>query len=221
MSLVSYGESTNKLKPLNEALLPDPRWQWFSLTSKTGSRPFELADLHGRLCDFRISAAVPETVRSQFALAQNLMLYSWLVYEFSTITELQAYATLELALNECLGYPKVETKNRAGVKSRPMMLSGLLQKAVSEGRIDPKKLPAWEGVVNRRKWHEENSSLSLGEALSVEQWFQHVIKSIPDFRNSLAHGNSHLYWEASFSTLELCGDLINALFQSPASANKP
>lgn len=209
---MTFGKTDGVLKPLDEVLLPDPRFKFFALESTAGVRPFELADMHSRLSISKLDANVPEKVRRQFETARNLMLYSWFVFEFHTVAELQAYAALELALGERFGFPKRKVKTRKGVKLVPLMLAELLQKAVSEKVVVADKLPAWEQVQARRAWDEKNSPVPLGPPMSSRKWLEAVIKGVPNFRNALAHGEPKLYLFAAFWQLELCANLINALY---------
>src|SRR5436190_107077 len=71
-----------------------------SLNRITGEiRRRELRDLHASVAGATFkSESVPEEVRSVFATAQNLIVYSWFVYGFAVVAEFQAAAALELAL---------------------------------------------------------------------------------------------------------------------------
>jgi hypothetical protein len=101
-----YGTTHGVLKPLNEAILPDLRFQCLKITCEDSSRPFELADMHQRLSETILNLSVPEKIRVQFETARNLMLYTWFVFEFQTVAEMQAYASLELALSERFSYAR-------------------------------------------------------------------------------------------------------------------
>lgn len=213
---MNYGTTDSILKPLSEVLLPDPRFQ--GLVFESNSRPFELADMHQRLSEITLNPTLPADVRLQFETSRNLMLYAWFVFEFQTIAELQAYAALELALRLRFPEAKREVRRKGSVHVVPFGLSPLLKMVVKEGLIVPSKLPAWERVQARRKWHEERSGISLGRPLSVSEWQDALLDAIPNLRNNLAHGNPSLSLFDSLHALELCADLINALFASPTSS---
>jgi len=212
---MTYGKTDGVLKPLNEVLLPDPRFKFLSIGSSQSMRPFELSDLHERLNLSKLDPAVPETVRCQFETAKNLMLYSWFVFEFHTIGELQAYATLELALRTRLPDAKQKRRRKGREVMAPLSLGPLLQLAVKDGLVVAEKLPAWERAKAVSEWHRKQSGLPAGAQRTSKEWLQLVIEYIPDFRNSLAHGNRKLYLEASLRQFEICADLINQLFVSP------
>ncbi len=128
------------------------------------------------------------------------------------LVEMQAYASLELALGERFSYPKHERRTKQGVKQMPWMLRELFRRAVKEELIVPEKLPVWERIKGRRKWHEENSLLPLGREMSAIEWLDKLVENIPVLRNTLAHGKPRLDLFGSLWQLELCADLINALF---------
>src|SRR6267378_439361 len=212
---MNYGTTDGVLKPLNEVLLPDPRFEFFAVQSGNSSRPFELADMHGRLNLSKLDAIVPEVVRHQFETAKNLVLYSWLVFEFHTIGELQAYASLELALRTRFPEAKQKRRRKGREIMEPLSLGPLLQMAVKEGVIIAEKLPAWERAKFASEWYQKEYNLQTGAQRTSAEWLQLVIEHIPNFRNNLAHGNRRLYLEASLRQLETCSDLINQLFSSP------
>jgi len=209
---MNYGTTDGVLKLLDEVLMPDPRFKFLVVRSAENSRQFELADLHGRLSDTRLSPAVPDDVRRQIETARNLMLYAWFVFEFQTIAELQAYLALELALRRRLPEAKREQRTKQGVKLVPLTLSPLLKKAVAEGLIVPEKLPAYARMLEWRAWHQRESAMPMAPAPKAKRWLQLVMQGLPTLRNTLAHGLPKLDLFSSLNSLELCADLINALF---------
>ncbi len=214
---MKYGTTCGVLKPLDQVTLPDSRFEHEHLFVNRGEPgPFQLADLHERLTKWPLVPSVPEKIRVQFETARNLMLYTWFVFEFQTVAEMQAYATLELALRERLGNPTREiiTKERGEIvktKIISIMLSELLAMALKDGLIVPEKLPSFEWVKQRREWFA-NFYGHPHETITAADWFEFVKSHIPKSRNYLAHGNTKLWWTESFSQLELCGDIINHLF---------
>jgi hypothetical protein len=150
---MTYGTTNGVLKPLNEALLPDSRFQFLVIESDNFSRPFELADLHERLTLSKISLSVPETVRRQFETAKNLVLYSWFVFEFHTIGELHAYASLEFALRTRFPDAKQKRIRKGKEVMEPLTLGPLLQLAIKERAIIAETLPAWERTKDVSEWY--------------------------------------------------------------------
>jgi hypothetical protein len=214
---MTYGTTDSVLKPLNETLLPDIRFKFLVISSDTFSRPFELADMHERLSLSKLDSAVPETVRRQFETAKNLMLYSWFVFEFHTIAELHAYASLELALRTRLPDAKKKRWRKGKEIMEPLTLRPLLQMAVKERLIVAETLPAWERAKDVSKWFQKFYGLQGGVQRTSAEWLQIMIEHIPDSRDTLAHGNPRLYLENSFKQLEICVDMINQLFSSAAT----
>jgi hypothetical protein len=218
---MKYGTAQGILKPLDEVTLPDPRFEGKILRSEDSEQPITLADFHERLNICPLSSNVPEKVRIQFETAKNLMLYAWFVFEFQTIAELQAYAALELGLRARLGNPTRTITSKKGQKIVPLMLAELLSKAVSEKLIVPENLPSWEWAKVRREWFSKEYGTPI-QPFSASEWMQDIQKHLPDSRNHLAHGNQHLWLNNSFSQIELCGDLIAALFSgSEKTVSKP
>ena len=100
---------------------------------------------------------------------------------------------------------------RDRTKVVPLMLSELLSKALKDGLIVPEKLPSFEWVKHKREWFAKFYG-HPHTSITAEDWFNFVKSHLPDSRNYLAHGNTKLWWTESFSQVELCGDIINALF---------
>jgi len=213
---MNYGTTDGILKPLSEVILPDPRFQ--GLVFESDSRPFELVDMHHRLSEMTLNPMLPADVRLQFDTARNLMLYAWFVYEFQTIAELQGYAALELALRLRFPEAKREVHRKGGIQVVPLGLRALLKMAVKEGLIVAEQLPAWERIQVRHKWHQDRSGVCFGRPPSVSEWQDAIMDTIPNLRNGLAHGYPRLSLFDSINSLELCADLINALFASLTSS---
>lgn len=211
---MNYGTTHGILKPLNEALLPDSRFESFHIGSDNFMRPFELADLHERLNLSKLDSTVPEAVRCQFETAKNLILYSWFVFEFHTIGELHAYASLEFALRTRFPNAKQKRIRKGKEVMEPLTLGPLLRLAIKEGVIVAETLPAWERAKFVSEWCQKRYDLPPGVKRTSTEWLQQMIENIPHFRNTLAHGTPQLYLENSLRQLETCADLINQLFSS-------
>ena len=211
---MSYGTTHEILKPIVEVMLPDPRFEHYAVGSGDNWRRFDISDLHQRICLSSLNLNVPDEVRRQFDIARNLMLYSWYVFEFHIVGEHHAYGALERALRIVLSHAKKTIRKKGKPVEIFETLGPLLRKAKENNLIVPDKLPAWQRVLERRKRHEQNETEVL-QPLSpnaANEWFDNIIRIIPDFRNDLAHGGFKLYFEASLNTYELCADLIDALF---------
>jgi len=215
---MQYGTTCGILKPLDQVALPDPRFEHEHIfVRRHEPGPYQLADLHERLSTWPPAAGVPEKVRVQIETARNLMLYTWYVFEFQTMAEMQGYAALEFALRERLGNPTREILRKNQIKVVPLMLAELLAKALRDGLIVPEKLPSFAWVKHQRAYLA-NLCGHPHESKTAEDWFNFVKSRLPDSRNHLAHGNPKLWWTESFSQVELCCDIINALFSNPHPA---
>ena len=215
---MKYGETAGVLKPLEELALPDPRIKFEPLFQyfEDGTK---ILEIHERLTKHSVlHAGVPESIKSQFEIARNLMLFTYYVFEFQTQAELQAYAALEYALRERLDRPTRMIKRGKETKNVPLMLGALLNKAIAEKLIHPETLPSWTWANERRKWFAEHYSHPF-VPLNGEDWLEMAVKLSTDLRNRIAHGNPHLHLPNSFNQIELCADIINALFAN--SKGKP
>ena len=214
---MKYGATASVLKPLDELTLPDPRIGWEPLFQGIDDSA-KVLEIHERINKYSsLHTSVPESIKSQFEIARNLMLYTYFVFEFQTQAELQAYAALEYALRERLGRPTRDGKS--GKVAKPLMLRALLEKAVAENLIQPETLPSWTWANDRRKWFAENYGHPY-VPLTGKDWLEDILKLVTDLRNHIAHGNPHLYLPNSFNQIELCADIINALF-SNRSVHEP
>ena len=208
------------LKPLEELALPDPRFQYEYLQTQAGERPLNAEDIRERLENYScLHDGVPERVRVQFEVARNLMLYAYFVFEFQTQAQLQAYAALEFALGEKFNHPTKEIKRGKETKSVPLMLKELLQKAVNEKLIQPERLPSFEYANHSRKWFAEYYG---GEfvPLKPEEWLSMSQNHVIHLRNHIAHGKPWLYLSHAFRHIEICADIINAIFPK-SNENSP
>jgi hypothetical protein len=90
------------LKPAGAIFEPDPRnAQLIHRDAVSGDvRSATVADFHVMMTAIELNPDTPPSVRMQFDVARNAFLYSWFVYDFSNLAELQAYGALETALRE-------------------------------------------------------------------------------------------------------------------------
>jgi hypothetical protein len=200
-----------QLRGPHEVSLPDPRMEnVIVLTSNGGTRPYTLEDRHASLEDIRLQDSVPDDIWVHFEGAKNLLLYSWFVYRFKSVAELQALASLELALRE-------RFRSKGGPV--PKGLGGMLRKAISSKWVSAEQLSAYQKIEERRRERIESSTLpvldqhQLSSPLNPRAYLDQIADAIPRLRNEWAHG-SELLFGHSFEVLVLCADLINQLFPS-------
>src|SRR5437016_2006421 len=94
-----------RLRTLEDVFVQDRRQKYFSVVNmRTGeSRKKTLDDHYAKVSVFALRESVPDNIRIHFETAKNLLLYSWFVYNFISVAEMQAYASAEYALRERIG----------------------------------------------------------------------------------------------------------------------
>ncbi|MCA1566128.1 MAG: hypothetical protein LC803_10920 [Acidobacteria bacterium] len=94
-----------RLKNLDEVYLPDANYRnRFNIDEATGVvTEMGVETIYEMVENVRLNANIPESVRSHFETAKNLILYAWFVYSFNAVAALQAFASLEMAVREKTG----------------------------------------------------------------------------------------------------------------------
>ncbi len=173
------------LKPLATILAPDERFE--AMVSSDGG-PFGIEDLYALMRPLDLDACVPEPIRTQFDKARYGFIYSWFAYDLATLGEMQAIATLELALKHKRDLAQVDD-----VRKKDEGLGTLLGLAVSRGWLNSEDIPSMP-----------SASPNGGK-----------IYYLSVMRNDLFHGSSQLNPNQSLLTMQICFELICKLF--PAS----
>ena len=165
----------------------DPRWaNHIVVNNATGQLRFSgVSDLYDQIEKFTLNDAVPENVRQQFDLALNLYLYHWLVYDFVTLAEQQAYAAMEAALRH-------RYREETGEVTAKPTLKKLLDHAIAN---------CW---LNGLEYEFPMPGTPAGKFS--------ILEMIRMLRNNLAHGHFHLMQAGSYDALEYCHEIINGLF---------
>ena len=196
------------LKPLDEVCEPDARrLGWSILNHATGEvRPLQFADHYRAIEGITLDDAVPESIRTLFNTARNVLVYSWHVYRFTVVAELQAYSTLEFALRERMGL---------GGNSDGPGLAKLLRRAARAGVLSD---DAFASLRSQRPWPvvTGNSIIDANADPEVVTSRGHVAilaEALPMLRNTLAHGSSSV-WPHALSTFRLIAAAINWMFQA-------
>lgn len=185
-----------RLRPAEFLTEPDPRNALIVRIDQAAgtSRPLTAADLHEMVSGVALSAAVPENIAQHFETVKNLFLYSWFIYRFQPVAELQSLACLEFALRE-----RFAVEIMTGViDKRSAMLRGLLTFAVENGAVRNEGFSGWT------------------QAGDPEQKFaESLAKALPQIRNNWAHGSDDLLPSAR-TVIRLVAEIINQLFpESP------
>jgi transcriptional regulator with XRE-family HTH domain len=199
-----------QLKTLAEVSMPDSRRLGWSIRNHaTGEiRPLQFSDHYRAIEGITLDEAVPESIRTLFNTARNVLLYSWQVYRFTVVAELQAYATLEYALRERMGI---------GGNSDGPGLAKLLKRAARERLLSDdtfatlRSHPQWP-VFTGNSFIDANADRQVVEARG------HVAilsEALPMLRNTLAHGSSSV-WPDALATFRLIAVAINWMYTSRA-----
>ncbi len=208
-----YGESADELKPFEEVLLADPRQAVWSVMTPSGFRKVTLEDHHKRVTHLVLSASVPAGIRESFDTARNLYVYSWFVYPFQTVAELQAYTVLEAALR--LRIQREENQSVYG-------LAACFDHAFKRRWLRDDGVRYYQKLIERQKRVAGCSGGAESidsSAAPTDQWLRRVGSSFRQFRNDLAHGDFMLLGQ-TVRTLEICCDVINQIFPESAPTEK-
>lgn len=201
------------LRNLNNFLNPDPRMS-----------DVRIEHLHLKIDELRLNKNVPEDIVIQFETAKNLFLYSYFVYRFHHIADLQAIATLELALKTKFDELSIHYRSNCG-------LGKLLDKAEENCLIRSEDIPGYyESALrkakqrhffyNIQKMHEENletieideSNISPSPADYDLGYLKSTFENLREIRNIFAHGATALFFP-NLNILILVRALINTLYK--------
>jgi hypothetical protein len=178
---------------------PDIRRTMFVITNRTTGhqRPVAFTDIEARVNDIPIPPAAPDDVKDLLVTAKNLLLYSWYYYPFSMSASLQAAAALEQALRLRLNATQRDT------------LGYLLRKAVKQGLLTTAGFPRWT------KWREAFAQLhSIRGKPSKANLAKLLTETLPQIRNTLAHGNPFVD-DSGFFDLDIVCEAIGQLYPTP------
>lgn len=192
-----------ELKNFENIELPDERQKFFAVLDSTSGqdRPLSLHDIYQNASDIKLHENVPEIIRSHFATAQNLLVYSWFFYPFNVTAELLAYITVEFALKE-----RFKPTEKQSFKS-------LVKLAIKHGLVKD------EGFshINVRPGLDENTEQKVNSAsLETKSYSEILTENIPSLRNELAHGSRTLH-PNGVTTVRICSEFINQLFPEKES----
>ena len=176
-----------KLRPAEHICEPDPRNTNIAWVDKaTGAiRPAKASDFYDAVTAFSLHAGVPEDIVQHFETVKNLYLYSWFIYRFGPVAELESLACLEFALRERL---------KGKTKSKNPTLRPLMNLAVKNRLIRNEGFARWV-KANDPEW---------GLVASL-------VKALPEIRNEYAHG-SYSLTPTALDIIELVYEMINQLF---------
>jgi len=184
------------------------------LDSRRTLSKLTLANYHVAIDEISLDECVPKEIRVSFETARNLALYSWFVYRFAPIAELQAYATVEVALME------KAKRCRVSVGKTPK-LDKLLGKAIKHHWIKDDGFPSYVEEMDIRNKEEAALYAVVGgeyvarDLKNSQDYCKSIKNFFPSFRNAIAHGSVYLD-DRAIETLRKCAEIINQLFQEGA-----
>lgn len=224
---------SDPFKRFSQILEPDVRAGFMSVRdAATGMRQATLEDHHNEIAHISLNESAPVEVRQLFETAKNLALYTWFVWRFHQPAQLYAYGAVELALREKAKNENPDWWNKEA-KKFPPPLKKLLDEAKNCGWIKNEEFSRWRHHQQLAAWQiadykqlDEMIRLNIKEAESPRfedfegeigdpgyDYVAILTTTIPYSRNNLAHGNSKV-GPNSIGTLEICAELINALFKA-------
>jgi hypothetical protein len=182
---------------------PDERQKAFAVIDSTSGqfRALTCRDVYQNTATIRLHEGVPDVIRSHFATAQNLLVFSWFFYPFNVTAEFLAHVTVELALKE-----RFKPERRQSFRD-------LVKLAVAQGLVKD------EGFSRVRERSEPDDSLDQVIGVVPQQvtgYAEILIDTMPYLRNTLAHGSPMLHPNGA-SSVRLCAEFINQLFPRRSS----
>jgi hypothetical protein len=218
-----------EFKLFNEITESDRRSSSFVLRNRTTgeSRPKDLKDHYESVSAFTLDEAVPQKVRSHLNTAKNALLYTWFVYGFFPVAELQALNALELALRERIGEEGLKKLKK---QKKLLGLRTLIEHAVENKWLKNEDFGAYHRAPIEqarmdyliRKTEEmrakglDSIEINYDEievpTENTTDYLGILLNTVHEIRNIHAHGEIMLYPASVWMTFEICSDFINALY---------
>lgn len=209
---------------------PDPRNAFFvTLDDESGQfSPITIQNQHDEVASIVPNPGVPEDVVAQLETTKNLYLYAWFVYRFYPVAQHHALTCLELALRT--RFWEDICARRVPCRGKKPMLRELLRYAIDTGVVVNQGFAAWHDVVkNRARYRVEQERFRKMQEEKIESmvWDESAVQiieedrqvdyvgilldTIPQIRNSYAHGSSNLH-NQGLHTIQIVAEIINQLF---------
>lgn len=183
---------SEKLRPSEHIHEPDPR---NSLTAWVDNdsgeiRPVRASDLHDAVAAFIFGPTVPADIVQHFETVKNVYLYSWFIYRFQPVAEMQSLACLEYALRMRLA-DEIKTGK---LKAKKPGLRKLVRYATDNQLIKNEGFARWVRAQDP-EW----------------ELIQSLEHTLPQMRNDYAHGSYNLM-PTALGIIELVYEIISQLF---------
>ena len=200
------------LKALPDITVPDPRnLGWRILNQETGvDRELTLAEHHASVAALGLSLSVPDDILTLYNTARNALLYSWYVYRFITVAELQAYGTLEYALRWHGGHLDSPSPPTLGPLLRQATRAKLITDDTFRNLREQYDPPVFTGNAL--------IDANIDPQLVLERGHVELLcKTLPGLRNQLAHGSTNI-WPNATATFLVVRAAIEAICVQPPTA---
>lgn len=181
-----------KLRPAEYIHEPDPRSALTAWVDRTNGvvRPVQACDLHDAVAAFVLNPAVQEDIAQHFETVKNVYVYSWFIYRFQPVAEMQGLACLEYALRV-----RRADEIRAGkLKSKRPGMQKLMRYAIESQLVKNEGFARWARA--------QDPEWDLLRSLE---------KALPGIRNDYAHGTYSLT-PTALGIIELVHEIIDQLF---------
>ena len=195
-----------RLKHPDQLMEPDPRNTRSGQSLDGWPRPLSVQLLHGAISQLELSPDVPEDICGRFETVRNLFLYAWYVYDFTMPAILYGQTIVESAIREKCKRENIKISDRIG-------LSGLLKIAIHHGWLKNSTFSRTQEMFVPSLDLERGMTYTPKYKPEDQDYCEVIAETIPSNRNHLAHGHTALESPGmAFGTLELCAEIINALF---------
>ena len=190
-----------RLRPAECIHEPDPRNASTAWVDRTTGvvRPVQARDLHDAMAALVLNPSVPEDIVQHFETVKNVYLYSWFIYRFQPVAEMQSLSCLEFALRM-----RLTDEIQAGkLKEKRPGLQRLMRYAIDQSLVKN------EGFARLVRAQDPEWELLA----SLE-------KALAGIRNDYAHG-SYTLMPTALGIIELVHEIINQLFAALADRYSP
>jgi hypothetical protein len=182
------------LKPLRDLFTPDPRNLAFviaDVATESGVRQSTFEDEYREMQELELPASIPDSVRSQFAVARNVWLYGWFHWPLYVVAGSLACRCAESALR--IRYRREYSDRKNAV--RTMTIAPLMKLAVENGWLTD---DGFTRLAQHANWHETRVELVAEDGATIRSsilespkgYAERVRSYLPKVRNWLAHGDA-------------------------------
>ena len=209
----------DSLRPIDDVFDPDKRNDFLNI---------QISDLHEALSQINLVDDVPLNVRQLFETAKNVSLYTWFVYRFHPVSEMVAFAALEMALKERY-YKEHPEKDREKERKtlKPLLKYARENKWIRNHKFSQGRGLAYSRVIDKKQKETIESGVlkNPGDSVPIEEptedeinleleqmdVVERIVQAQADIRNVLMHGSSRLD-NSSITRLRKTAEIINQVY---------